>query len=62
MSFLRKIDFTDSKTFYLFLDGACTDVNEAAWSGTSIGGVLAYLMMDRSGSAFGEILPQALVA
>ena len=55
---LRKIDFTDSKTFYLFLDGACTDVNEAAWSGTSIGGVLAYLMMDRSGSALVRFFPK----
>ena len=56
----RKIDFSDSETFYLFLDGACTDVSESAWSGTSIGGVLAY----PDGSVrecFGEILPQTLV-
>ena len=57
----RKIDFTDSETLYMFLDGACTDANEAAWSGTSIGGVLAY----PDGSVreyFGEILPQEMVA
>eukprot|EP00435_Cladocopium_sp_Y103_P073752 s20_g45.t1 len=54
----RKIDFNDAETFYLFLDGACTDVSEKhEWSGTSIGGVLVY----PDGSVrecFGEQLPQ----
>ena len=55
----RKIDFKDTETFYLFLDGACTDiVDESVWCGTSIGGVLVF----PDGSVrecFGEILPQA---
>ena len=55
----RKIDFRDSETFYLFLDGACTDVAaDSPWCGTSIGGVLVF----PDGSVrecFGEMLPQA---
>eukprot|EP00435_Cladocopium_sp_Y103_P042438 s2135_g11.t1 len=58
----RKIDFVDTETFYLFLDGACTDFSESsAWSGTSIGGVLVF----PDGSVrqcFGEILPRELMA
>ena len=53
----RRIDFQDTETYYLFLDGACTDVTPGdAWSGTSIGGVLVF----PDGSVrecFGEILP-----
>ena len=34
----RRIDFMESETFYLFLDGACTDVVEGnQWCGTTIG-------------------------
>jgi hypothetical protein len=55
----RKIDFKETETFYLFLDGACTDiVDNCVWCGTSIGGVLVF----PDGSVrecFGEILPQA---
>ena len=53
----RRIDFQDTETYYLFLDGACTDVTPGvAWSGTSIGGVLVF--PDGSVRAcFGEILP-----
>ena len=55
----RKIDFRDSETFYLFLDGACTDVVDGnTWCGTSIGGVLVF----PDGSVrecFGEVLPHA---
>ena len=33
----------DSETFYLFLDGACTDVVDGnTWCGTSIGGALVF--------------------
>ena len=39
----RRIDFMESETFYLFLDGACTDVVEGnQWCGTTIGGVLVF--------------------
>ena len=53
----RRIDFQDTETYYLFLDGACTDVNPGDdWGGTSIGGVLVF--PDGSvGECFGEILP-----
>ena len=57
----RKVDFKDSETFLLFLDGACTERNAAElWSGTSIGGVLVY--PDGSVRAcFGEVLPTELM-
>ena len=58
----RKIDFVDSETIYLFLDGACTEPSpDLEWSGTSIGGVLVF----PDGSVrecFGEILPQGVDA
>ena len=58
----RKIDFRESETFYLFLDGACTDtMSDNPWCGTSIGGVLVF----PDGSVrecFGEILPHAWMA
>jgi hypothetical protein len=53
----RRIDYQDSETYYLFLDGACTDASDGnSWCGTSIGGVLVF----PDGSVrecFGEILP-----
>ena len=53
----RRIDYLDSETYYLFLDGACTDASgENSWCGTSVGGVLVF----PDGSVrecFGEILP-----
>ena len=54
----RRIDFTETETFYLFLDGACTEeMPGVEWSGTSIGGVLVF----PDGSireCFGEVLPR----
>eukprot|EP00435_Cladocopium_sp_Y103_P074393 s19_g48.t1 len=57
----RKIDFLETETFYLFLDGACTDFSETlSWSGTSIGGVLVY-PDGTIRECFGEMLPRELL-
>ena len=37
----RRIDSGGRATFFLFLDGACTEKESLEWSGTSIGAVLA---------------------
>ena len=53
----RKIDFVDSETFCLFLDGACTERgSDHEWAGTSIGGVLVY-PDGTVRECFGEVLP-----
>ena len=57
-SLLEGSTIQDSETYYLFLDGACTDAGDARTlgRGTSIGGVLVF----PDGSVrecFGEILP-----
>ena len=53
----RRIHYQDSETYYLFLDGTCTDAGDGnSWRGTSIGGALVF----PDGSVrecFGEILP-----
>eukprot|EP00435_Cladocopium_sp_Y103_P025245 s572_g6.t1 len=37
----RRVDTGGRPTFFLFLDGACTEKNDLHWSGASIGAVLA---------------------
>ena len=57
----RRISCESRKTFYLFLDGACSEVcHDIPWSGTSVGAVLA----DDQGRAikyFGHVINENLV-
>ena len=57
----RKIDAVGRRTYYLLLDGACTEESEGHWTGTSVGGVLA----DGEGNVlfyFGHVVDKAMVA
>ena len=57
----RRVDAGGRRTFYMFLDGACTDEQEKVWTGTSVGGVLA----DSDGNIlfyFGHVVSKELVA
>ena len=57
----RRIDVGGRKTFYMFLDGACTDGSAGLWTGTSVGGVLA----DSNGKIlfyFGHVVDKELVS
>ena len=58
----RKITCEHRKTYYLFLDGACTDHDPSnSWSGTSVGAVLA----DSTGKLlrfFGHVINPGLVS
>ena len=42
----RQIDAGGRRTYYMFLDGACTDEQTGRWTGTSVGGVLAVIAME----------------
>ena len=57
----RRVDAGGRRTFYMFLDGACTDGQSGYWTGTSVGGVLA----DHNGRIlfyFGHVIDKDLVA
>ena len=57
----RRIDTGGRRTYYMFLDGACTDEQSGKWTGTSVGGVLA----DDTGKNlfyFGHVVDSNLVA
>eukprot|EP00435_Cladocopium_sp_Y103_P044234 s1937_g12.t1 len=57
----RKVDTGGRPTYFLFLDGACTDDVGTSWNGTSVGAVLA----DSSGNIlrfFGHVVHKDLVA
>ena len=57
----RRIDAGGRRTYYMFLDGACTEEQEKIWTGTSVGGVLA----DSDGNIlfyFGHVVSKELVA
>ena len=57
----RRISATPRTTYYLFLDGACTEPKADEWSGTSIGGI----MFDEQGrgvGCFGEVLGDDITA
>ena len=57
----RTVTCDEKETFFIFLDGACTEVAaDNEWSGTSVGGVL----VDRQGRLlrfFGHVVSQSLV-
>ena len=57
----RRVDAGGRRTYYMFLDGACTDEQAGQWTGTSVGGVLA----DSNGNIlfyFGHVVDKRLVA
>eukprot|EP00435_Cladocopium_sp_Y103_P003371 s675_g1.t1 len=57
----RRVDTGGRPTYFLFLDGACTDDVGTSWNGTSIGAVLA----DSSGNVlrfFGHVVHKDLVS
>ena len=57
----RTIDALDRPTFFLFLDGACSEYDSSIpWSGTSVGGVLID-QNQKAVSCFGEVLDQTMV-
>ena len=49
----RRIDTGGRRTYYMFLDGACTDEQSGKWTGTSVGGVLAVLLWTCGRQQFG---------
>ena len=56
----RCVEVMDRSTFFLFLDGACTEkAPGVSWSGTSVGGVLCDSQGQRL-QYFGEVLDESI--